>query len=210
MITAVNKATGQGLEVVGPANRFGAGLRPHGSSATPISVSAATAAPPYERTDADDRADVSSSFSFPPCFLFLYLCTTNKRADRVNARGRAVGVPSCGSDLGEPPPVALVGAYGAVAAATMDLLRGLLVSVDSETPKQQDVISHPHFREGKQTRPKQLVKKVRTRKKNPPIDKRASGNDQPTPQRLRLSVEMTNESVRRTRDDRKWKRAKVK
>ena len=44
MITAANSAAGQGLEVVGPANRFGAAVRSHRSPTTPISVPAAAAA----------------------------------------------------------------------------------------------------------------------------------------------------------------------
>ena len=68
MITAVNSAAEQGLEVVGPANRFGAAVRQHRSPTTPISGRGRT----------DGRTNVSSSFSFPPVFLFLYLYATNE------------------------------------------------------------------------------------------------------------------------------------
>lgn len=88
MITAVNKATGQGLEVVGPANRLGAGLRPHGSSATPISVPAATAA---IRTNGRLRGRIVL-FLLSPCF-FIPLPLHDQQASRPRQRART----RCGS-----------------------------------------------------------------------------------------------------------------
>ena len=84
MITAVNKATGQGLEVVGPANRLGAGLRPHGSSATPISVPAATAA---IRTN--ERTIARSYRPLSPFPLFFYSFTSARPTSEPTASTRA-------------------------------------------------------------------------------------------------------------------------
>ena len=193
--------------MVGPANRLGAGLRPHGSSATPISVPAATAA---IRTNGRLRGRIVL-FLLSPCF-FIPLPLHDQQASRPRQRART----RCGStELWKRPRRATAGGTrrgvrgggGGGGYGSTSWPSRLSRQRNSQAARRHLPSS---FQGGKADEAETTRKKVRTRKKNPPIDKRASGNDQPTPQRLRLSVEMTNESVRRTRDDRKWKRAKVK
>ena len=118
MITAANSAAGQGLEVVGPANRFGAAVRSHRSPTTPISVPAAAAAATAAAADGwtDGRTNERTYRPLSPFPSVFYSFTstqpTNERADHASVRVRAQGehrVVDCRGDLGEPP-AALVAA----------------------------------------------------------------------------------------------------
>ena len=79
VFTAVNSAAGQGLEAVGPSNRFGPAVPPHRSSAAPIRV-------PF-RGPSDERERIVL-FLLSPLF-FIPLPLRSQRASRPRRRPSA-------------------------------------------------------------------------------------------------------------------------